>query len=152
MVDDAGTTPSALTPDQWRSLDYRPPARDIDVWAKEKPEHRDQDDATQYVAKIGVTYDDCVLLMNRAHESVSVPPPARRALAALDLQQQPFGFTVDDVRTLERAADVVARADPEGNRVAEARSSDAVRDIARRIAALLPPQGDADNRQQRADR
>jgi hypothetical protein len=139
MVDDAGTTPTALTPEQWRSLDYRPPAREIDAWAKQKPEHRDQDDATQYVAKIGVTYDDCVILMNRAHESVAVPPPARRALAALDLQHQPFGFTAADVRTLERAAELVARSDPTGDRVAEALEADAIRDIARRIAALLPP-------------
>jgi hypothetical protein len=144
MVDDPDiTTPAGLTAEQWRSLDYRPSAREIDTWAKEKSEHRDQDDATQYVAKIGVTYDDCVRLMNRAHEVVSVPPPARRALAALDLQRQPFGFTADDVRTLERAAEVVARADPAGNRVAEARAADAVRDIARRIAALVPPQDEA---------
>ena len=151
MVDDAGTTPTALTPEQWRSLDYRPPAREIDTWAKQKSEHRDQDDATQYVAKIGVTYDDCVVLMNRAHESVAVPPPARRALAALDLQRQPFGFTADDVRTLERAAEIVARSDPTGNRVAEALAADSVRDIARRIAALLPP-ADPNSDAQRAER
>jgi hypothetical protein len=140
MVDHTGTTESpALTPEQWQSLDYRPGAREIDGWAKAKPEHREQDDATQYVAKIGVTYDDCVLLMNRAHESVAVPPPARRALAALDLHGEPFGFTIDDVRTLERAADSVAVADRAGSRVEQARVAEVVRDIARRIAALLPP-------------
>jgi hypothetical protein len=139
------TTPAALgspalTPEQWQALDYRPSATEIDAWAKGKPEHREADDATQYVAKIGLAYDDCILLMSRAHEYVSVPPVARKALAALALHAQPFGFRRDDVRTLRRIADKVSGADPTGDRVAAILEANELRALAQRIEMLLPPE------------
>lgn len=140
------TTPP-LTAEEWRDRDYRPRARDIDTWAREKPAGKEEgargstrlvsDDATQYVAKIGITDDDCVLLMSRAHEYVIVPPPARHALAALALFRQPSGFRVRDVLALRRAADIVATADPAGDRVGAALAASELRDIALRIEALL---------------
>ncbi|HEY9514422.1 MAG TPA: hypothetical protein VIQ74_01995 [Gemmatimonadaceae bacterium] len=143
MTNDTDHTAPPLTPDEWRDLDYRPRARDIDAWARGQKEsggdaaHHVSDDATQYVAKIGITPDDCVLIMSRAHEYVTVPPPVRHALAALALFHQPTGFSARDVHALRAAADIVATADPAGDRVAAALAASELRDIALRIEALL---------------
>ena len=70
-----------------------------------------------------------VIVMNRAHDRVLVPPPARAILAAFALVQQAFGFTASDAEVLERAA-----ADTEDDSVATA-----LRDLRARVQALLPP-------------
>ena len=62
----------ALSPEQWSGRDYRQSARELDTWAKQKPERRPEDDATEYVAKLGLSYDDCVIVLNRAHDCVLV--------------------------------------------------------------------------------
>ena len=120
----------ALTPQQWESGDYRQPARDLDSWAKTQPAARD-DDATEYVAKLGLDHAGSVLAMNRAHDRVLVPPPARAPLAAFALAGQPFGFTAADVAAVETAA---GRTDDPGTR-------HALRDLGQRIQSLLPPAG-----------
>jgi len=141
MNDIAGGAQPALTHEQWAERDYRPRARDIDAWDREKPERRTTDDSTQYVAKIGIGYDGCVTLMSRAHEWVAVPPPARHALAALALDGQPFGFTHDDLEQLRRAADALsAAAGSTQEKSGDLRPrADALRGLAGRISALLPP-------------
>lgn len=131
MSDSAREIPAALTPEQWQDVDYRQSASAIDAWAKGKPERRERDDATEYVAQMGITYDDCVTLMSRAHDRVTVPPPARHALAALAMHGQPFGITTEDVRALRRAADDVAERTPD--------DAARLRDLAARFASLLPP-------------
>lgn len=120
---------AALTPEQWEARDYRQPAADLDSWAKQKPERRPEDDSTEYVAKLGLSYDDCVVVMNRAHERVLVPPPARAPLAAFALAGQPFGFTREDASVVRRAAD---------GSEAEA-TKHALHDLAERLEALAPP-------------
>jgi hypothetical protein len=128
----------ALTADDWRTLDYRQRPRVIDEWARSKPERRKEDDPNEYVAKLGLRYDGCVIAMSRAHDFVMVPPPARAALAAFALLGQPFGFTHDDVAELrsaaERGAGASAGARPE-----------LLADLAARIERLLPPRGGADS-------
>jgi hypothetical protein len=120
---------AALAPEQWADRDYRQPARAVDAWAKDKPERRAEDDPTEYVAKLGLSYDNCVIVMNRAHDRVLVPPPARAALAAFGLAAQPFGFTMADVALVRQAAEL-AGANPTGA---------ALHGIADRLAALAPP-------------
>ncbi len=93
----------ALTPDQWEARDYRQPARDLDSWAQSQP-GAGEDDASEYVAKLGLTETGSVIVMNRAHDRVLVPPPARAPLAAFALAEQPFGFTPADVALVEAAA------------------------------------------------
>ncbi len=140
MNDTTSGVQPALTNEQWAERDYRPRARDIDAWDREKPERRAADDSIQYVAKIGISYDGCVTLMSRAHEWVSVPPPARHALAALALDGQPFGFTHDDVDQLHRAADALsAAAGSTHERTVPRPSAEVLLGLARRIAGLLPP-------------
>jgi hypothetical protein len=117
----------ALTPQQWEAKDYRQPARDLDRWADAQPS-AGGDDATEYVAKLGLSDSGAVVVMNRAHDRVLVPPPARAALAAFALAEQPFGFTAADVQVVLRAAD---RADA-GTAQAE------LLGLARRLQALLP--------------
>ena len=128
----SGSSSRALSADDWETLDYRQSPRVLDEWAKEKPERRREDDPNEYVAKLGVSYDDCVIAMNRAHDFVQVPPPARAALAAFALHRQPVGFTGEDVAALRRAAGVLR---------GQANGSDAerVEDVASRVEALLPP-------------
>jgi hypothetical protein len=123
---------AALTAEQWQDLDYRQSAKAIDSWSAEKPERRDSDDPTQYVAQMGITYDGCVTLMSRAHERVEVPPPARQALAALALHAQSFGFTHDDVSALRRVI--------EESGAAPSDTGERLRGLAARLAALLPPE------------
>jgi hypothetical protein len=118
----------ALTPEQWEARDYRQSARELDSWAKERTEVTGGHDSTEYVAKLGVDESGSVIVMNRAHDRVLVPPPARAALAAFALVDQPSGFTVADVETLDRAA-----ADTQDQSLA-----DALRDLGRRLRALLP--------------
>ena len=122
-------SPPSLTPEQWEARDYRQVARELDQWAKARPDSSQSDDATEYVAKIGLDPDGSVILMNRAHDRVVVPPPARGALAAFALLEQPFGFAAADVQALSRAAESIG--DP------AARES--LRDLSRRLQALLPP-------------
>ena len=122
-------SPPALTPEQWDARDYRQVARELDQWAKTRADSTDSDDATEYVAKIGVDPGGSVVLMNRAHDRVVVPPPARGALAAFALVEQPFGFAATDVQALSRAAESIG--DP------AARES--LLDLSRRLQALLPP-------------
>ena len=119
----------ALTPEQWDTRDYRQPARELDRWAKDNADRAGDHDSTEYIAKLGLDGSGCVIAMSRAHDRVLVPPPARAALAAFALDGQPFGFTRDDVAALDRAADAgpdepIARA---------------LRDLAARLRALLPP-------------
>ena len=118
----------ALTPEQWEARDYRQPARELDSWAKARPGAPRTDDATEYVAKLGLDEAGSVIVMNRAHDRVLVPPPARAALAALALVEQPFGFTPADIDVLERAADGTE----------DQATAGALRDLGRRLQALLP--------------
>ena len=67
-----------LTPAEWQDRDYRQPARDLDQWAKSQSGAR-EDDPTEYVAKLGLNPAGSVIVMNRAHDRVLVPPPARAA-------------------------------------------------------------------------
>ena len=118
---------SALTPEQWEARDYRQPAGDLDRWAETQP-GADRDDATEYVAKLGLNDSGSVVVMNRAHDRVLVPPPARAALAALALAEQPFGFTAVDVQTVLRAAEGAG----------DAAVQTELRGLAGRLQALLP--------------
>jgi hypothetical protein len=117
----------ALTPEQWDAKDYRQPARDLDRWSEAQP-GASGEDATEYVAKLGLSDSGSVVVMNRAHDRVLVPPPARAALAAFALAEQPFGFTPADVQAVFRAAD---RAD-------DAAAQSELRGLAERLQALLP--------------
>jgi len=119
----------ALTAEQWQSRDYRQVARDLDHWAKETASSR-ADDPTEYVAKLGLDDAGSVLAMNRAHDQVRVPPPARFALAALALADQPFGFTRADATLVRRAAETV-----DDTEVAAA-----LGDLGDRLEALLSPE------------
>lgn len=119
----------ALTPEQWETRDYRQAARDLDRWARERAEAASEDDATEYVAKLGLDRSGSVIVMNRAHDRALVPPPARAALAALALADQPFGFTHDDVTAVRHAAATT----PDGAAAA------LLGDLADRLEALLPP-------------
>jgi hypothetical protein len=118
----------ALTPDQWEARDYRQPARELDDWAKSHSGAHEED-ATEYVAKLGLNPSGSVVVMNRSHDRVLIPPPARAPLAALALAEQPFGFTPADVELLHGAA---ARADDQ-------QAGAALRDLGQRIHDLLPP-------------
>jgi hypothetical protein len=118
----------ALTPEQWEARDYRQSARELDGWAKAQG-GAGEDDTTEYVAKLGLSGNGSVIAMNRAHDRVLIPPPARAALAAFALAEQPFGFTPVDVRTVLEAAD---RTENDG-------AATALRSLGRRIQALLPP-------------
>ena len=124
----ANTSSPALTPEQWEARDYRQVAREIDNWAKSQGAAA-ADDATEYVAKLGLGGSGSVIVMNRAHDRVLVPPPARAPLAALALAEQPFGFTAADIRAVLQAAD---RTEDEG-------AAASLRDLGQRIQALLPP-------------
>jgi hypothetical protein len=116
----------ALTPEQWESRDYRQAARELDSWAKQTGA---SDDSTEYVAKLGLNEKGSVIVMNRSHDRVLVPPPARAALAAFSLVDQPFGFTQQDVAALRAAADASQ----------DAGTADALRSLAARLSALVPP-------------
>jgi hypothetical protein len=118
----------ALTPEQWEALDYRQVARELDNWAKAQGGAA-PDDKTEYVAKLGLNGTGSVIVMNRAHDRVLVPPPARAPLAALALAQQSFGFTAADAQAVMQAAE---RAEDEG-------AAAGLRDLGQRIQALLPP-------------
>ena len=59
--------------------------------------------------------------------------PHRHALAALALHDQPFGFTGDDLATLYLLVEILPRTGVHRSHVA------ALRSIAERIEALLPP-------------
>jgi hypothetical protein len=122
--------PPALTPEQWEARDYRQAARELDSWAKQA-ERPSADDSTEYVAKLGLNEHACVIVMNRAHDRVLVPPPARAALAAFALAEQPFGFNQADVVALRAAAEAVSDAGVAGS----------LRNLAARLEALLPPKG-----------
>ena len=118
----------ALTPEQWEARDYRQSARDLDDWAKPQSGAR-EDDATEYVAKLGLSLAGSVVVMNRAHDRVLIPPPARAPLAAFALAEQPFGFTGADVELAQRAASTIG----------DQETAAALRDLAHRIQDLLPP-------------
>ena len=120
--------PPALTPEQWEARDYRQAARELDTWAK-KSEQQSADDSTEYVAKLGLNANGSVILMSRAHDRVLVPPPARAALAAFALAEQPFGFTPEDVVALRAAAETAE----------DAGIARSLRSLATRLEALLPP-------------
>ena len=118
----------ALTPDQWEARDYRQPARDLDTWAKAHSGAR-EDDASEYVAKLGLTETGSVIVMNRAHDRVLVPPPARAPLAAFALAEQPFGFTLADAVLVEAAA----------TQSQDQEAAAALRDLGQRIRDLVSP-------------
>jgi hypothetical protein len=118
----------ALTPEQWEGRDYRQPARDLDSWAKSHSGAR-EDDAGEYVAKLGLSETGSVIVMNRAHDRVLVPPPARAPLAAFALAEQPFGFTPADAALVEAAA---TQSQDQG-------VAAALRDLGHRIRDLLSP-------------
>ena len=120
----------ALTPEQWEARDYRQVAGELDSWAKGQGGTA-EDDATEYVAKLGLSGTGSVIVMNRAHDRVLVPPPSRAPLAALALAEQPFGFTPADIRAVQLAAD----------RTEDETAAAALRDLGQRIQALLPPAG-----------
>ena len=123
----AGEAQPALTPEQWEAKDYRQPARDLDRWAEAWPA-ASGDDSTEYVAKLGLNESGSVVVMNRAHDRVLVTPPARAALAALALAEQPFGFLAADVQAVLRAAE----------RAGDATAQGELRGLAERLQALLP--------------
>ena len=118
----------ALTPEQWKARDYRQVARELDNWAKTQGSTA-EDDATEYVAKLGLSGSGSVIVMNRAHDRVLIPPPARAPLAAFALAEQPFGFTPADVQAVLQAAE----------RTEDAGAAAGLRDLGQRIQALLPP-------------
>jgi hypothetical protein len=118
----------ALAPEQWEAKDYRQAARELDSWANQAG-RQSTEDSTEYVAKLGLNENGSVIVMNRAHDRVLVPPPARAVLAAFALAEQPFGFTQKDVAALRSAAEAVGDA-------AIARS---LRSLATRLEALVPP-------------
>ena len=120
--------PPALTPEQWEARDYRQAARELDTWAK-KAEQQSADDSTEYVAKLGLNANGSVIVMSRAHDRVLVPPPARAALAAFALAEQPFGFTREDVVALRAVAETAE----------DAGIARSLRSLATRLEALLPP-------------
>ena len=122
------TQTPALTPDQWEAGDYRQAARDLDAWAQSHPD-AGEDDATEYVAKLGLNRTGSVVIMNRTHDRVLVPPPARAPLAAFALADQPFGFRATDVQLVQAAAE---RNNDQG-------TATALRELGRRIQDLLPP-------------
>jgi hypothetical protein len=119
-----------LTPEQWEALDYRQSAGELDRWAKTLAGPAKVDDTTELVAKLGIDAGGSVIAMNRAHDRVLVPPPARPALAAFALAAQPFGFRREDVELLQRVAGAT-RGGPD--------DAAALRDLAGRLGALLPP-------------
>jgi hypothetical protein len=120
---------SPLTPEQWEARDYRQAARELDSWARERARPAHADDSTEYVAKLGLDESGSVIVMNRAHDRVLIPPPARAVLAAFALVEQPFGFSAADVDVLERAA--------AGTR--DEALAAGLRDLGGRLRALLPP-------------
>ena len=117
----------ALTPEQWEARDYRQSARDLDNWAKSHSGAQEED-PTEYVAKLGLSQAGSVVVMNRAHDRVLIPPPARAALAAFALAEQPFGFTSADVELVHKAA----------GRSEDQEATAALRDLGHRIQGLLP--------------
>jgi len=119
----------ALTPEQWESRDYRQAARELDAWAKARPGAAEATDSTEYVAKVGIDEGGSVIVMNRAHDRVLIPPPARPVLAAFALVDQPFGFTARDADALNRAA----------ARIEDEALAGALRSISARLQALMPP-------------
>jgi hypothetical protein len=121
------THTSALTPEQWEARDYRQAARDLDHWAQSHP-GASGEDSTEYVAKLGLSPGGSVVAMNRSHDRVLIPPPARAPLAAFALAEQPFGFTAADVELVRSAA-----AGTEDQSAAAA-----LRDLGQRIQDLLP--------------
>ena len=124
----ANETSSALTTEQWEALDYRQAARELDQWAQTQTSGT-ADDTTEYVAKLGLNASGSVIAMNRAHDRVLVPPPARPVLAAFALAHQPFGFTVADVEAVLHAAE----------RTDDTRNAAELRSVAQRLQALTPP-------------
>lgn len=118
-----------LTPDQWESRDYRQTARDLDAWAHGQAGPSRDHDSTEYVAKLGLDGSASVVVMNRAHDRVLVPPPARAALAAFALAEEPFGFTHADLAAVRQAA--ASAADPG--------TATALGDLGDRLEALLSP-------------
>jgi hypothetical protein len=120
--------PPALTPEQWEARDYRQAARELDSWAKQAG-RKSAEDSTEYVAKLGLNENGSAIVMNRAHDRVLVPPPARAALAAFALAEQPFGFNQTDVGVLRAAADASQ----------DSGIATSLRSLAARLQALLPP-------------
>jgi hypothetical protein len=118
---------AVLTPEQWDARDYRQTAAEIDRWAKTAA--RPGADSTEYVSKLGLDENGCVIVMNRAHDRVLVPPPARAALAAFALADQPFGLTHVDVAALHAAVEASQ----------DSGISGALRRLATRLQSLLPP-------------
>jgi hypothetical protein len=118
-----------LTPAQWETRDYRQAARILDAWANAQEGAARASDTTEYVAKLGLDDRGSVVVMNRAHDRVLVPPPARPALAAFAMVDQPFGFTASDVQALERALTEVQDEVLAGE----------LRGLTGRLRALLPP-------------
>lgn len=125
------TVSPALTAEQWEARDYRQSAKELDDWAKAQG-GRTEEDSTEYVAKLGLSAGGAVIVMNRAHDRVLVPPPSRARLAAFALVDQPFGFTHADAEAVLGAAE---RSRDEG-------AAAALRDLARRLLSLLPPSED----------
>ena len=117
----------ALKPEQWEAGDYRQAARDLDHWAQSHPGAHEED-STEYVAKLGLSHSGSVIVMNRAHDRVLIPPPARAPLAAFALAEQPFGFTSADVELVQSAA----------TRTEDQSAAAALRDLGQRIQDLLP--------------
>ena len=121
------TQAPALTPEQWEARDYRQSARTLDDWAKSHSGAHEED-STEYVAKLGLSPTGSVVVMNRGHDRVLIPPPARAPLAAFALAEQSFGFTPADVELVQRAA----------ARTEDQQAATALRDLGQRIQDLLP--------------
>jgi hypothetical protein len=117
---------AALTEEQWDARDYRQTAAEIDRWAKTAAPEAD---STEYVAKLGLDEYGCVIVMNRAHDRVLVPPPARLPLAAFALADERVGLTHADIAALRTAA----AATKDGG------LAEALRNLATRLQSLLPP-------------
>jgi len=144
MENGLAAVPPALGPTQWQDRDFRPRAADLDAWAAQTADRQASDDATQYVALVRLSAGgEGVVVMSRAHEAVVVPPPARHALAALALADQPYGFRPADLAALRRAsewAERMAGAAPSAeDRAAAGEAAAVLRRVTARVGALLPP-------------
>ena len=86
----------------------------------------------------GVENDEVVLTWRSTEEDM--PVDRRHALAALALHGQPYGFTVDDIVILHAVADQHAGQVLQMKDRSRTTTTEYLRGLAERIAALLPPE------------
>ena len=118
------TVRPALTPEEWEA-EKRP-----QYWRADRPCIRTEYDGLR------VELDDVSTGEPELFGSVLVPAEDRHALAALALHGQPFGFTRKDVALLRS----IAHNRGLGAAIGGPQPDEQLRDLAARIAALLPPE------------